>query len=125
MRALAAEHSIPLDGLALFYYEAHEAQYDGQEARWMPFAQEASFATDVEPPAARTLEGFDVVTFSTGSAPECSPLSCNGLAAEVPTNSHCLLPSFEAAVQALESGQFAHSEPGPLRIIAVYSVGTR
>jgi len=42
----------------------------------------------------------------------------------LPTNRHCLLPSLEAAVQALESGQFAHSEPGPFRIIAVYSVGS-
>jgi hypothetical protein len=88
------------------------------------FAPDASLATDVEPPAARTLEGFDVVTFSAGTFPECSPLSCNGVAEEVPTNRHCLLPSFEAAVQAIESGKFANSEPGPFRIIAVYSVET-
>jgi hypothetical protein len=124
MRALAAEHSIPLDGLSLFYYEAHEAQYDEEEKRWMPFAPDVSFATEVEPPAARTLKGFDVVCFSSGTAPECSPLTCNGLAATVPTNRHGLLASLEAAVQALESGLFARSEPGPFRIIAVYSVET-
>ena len=123
MRALAAEHSISLEGLALFYYEAHEAQYDEEAARWEPFAPEASLATRVEPPAACTLEGFDVATFHSGQGPECSPLSCNGLAAEIPTNKHCLLlPSLAAAVAALESGRFARSEPGPLRIIAVHSV---
>ena len=124
MRALAAEHSIPLDDLALFYYEAHEAQYDEERARWVPFAPAAYIATDVQPPADRTLEGFDVATFNADAGPECSPLSCNSLAEELPTNRHCLLPSLEAAVQAIESGRFAHSERGPFRIIAVYSVGT-
>ena len=65
-----------------------------------------------------------MVTFNSGAGPGCSPLSCNALAAEVPTNRHCLLQSFEAAMQAIESGRFAHTEPGPFRIIAVYSVGT-
>lgn len=112
------------DDLALFYYEANEAQYDEEAGRWVSFAANASDASDVEPPAARTLEGFDVATFSGGAGADCSPMSCNGLAEKVPTNRHCLLPSLEAAVQALESGQFAHSEPGPFRIIAVYSIGT-
>jgi len=120
MRALAAEHSIPLDGLALFYYELHEAHYDQERACWVPLAPDTDSAMDVEVPAARTLEGFDVVCFWDGSR-GCSPLSCNGLAREVPTNRHCLLPSFEAAVEALESGRFAHAEPGPFRILAVYS----
>ena len=124
MRALAAELSISLEDLALFYYEAHEAQYDEEQARWIPITPEASLPTDVEPPTARTLEGFDVVTWNSGAGAECSPLSCNGIAEEVPTNMHCLLPSLEAAVQAIESGKFANSEPGPFRIIAVYSVGT-
>jgi hypothetical protein len=41
--------------------------------------------------------GWDVVSRSTGDFFECSPLSCNLLAKEVPTNSACLLPHFEAA----------------------------
>jgi hypothetical protein len=122
LRALAAEHSISLDGLKLFYYEAYELQYDEELARWMPFEPEASFVTDVQPPIAHTLEGFDVVAFSVNSTPECSPLSCNYLATRIATNSHCLLPSHEAAVQSLEAGLFNLSEPGPYRIIAVYSV---
>jgi hypothetical protein len=69
-------------------------------------------------------EGFDVTALGGGELPGCSPLSCNGLVKEVKTNEHCLLPTFEAAIQALESGAFADSEPGPYRIIAVYSLGS-
>jgi hypothetical protein len=122
IRALAVEHSISLDGLKLFYYEAHELEYDEDAADWVPFEPEETFVTKVQPPIARTLEGFDVVTFSQGTTPECSPLSCNRLAASISTNVHCLLPSHDAAVQAVERGDFDDSEPGPFRIIAVYSV---
>lgn len=72
---------------------------------------------------ARVLEGYDVVTFHVQTSPEHSPLSCNGLAAEVATNERCLLHSFEQARALLENGTFNNSEPGPYRIFAVYSVG--
>jgi len=72
-------------------------------------------------PDKKILEGFDIATFSVGTSPECSPLSCNALAAEIKTNCHCLLDSFDEAKQSLESGKFKHSEPGPFRIFAVYS----
>jgi len=68
------------------------------------------------------LEGFDVATFFAGNSAECSPLSCNGVASEIETNRHCLLNSFEAAEDALNSGKFAVGEPGPHRIFAGYSV---
>jgi hypothetical protein len=73
-------------------------------------------------PSKKTLEGFDVVTFYAGNSPECSPLSCNGLADTIPTNQHCLIESFEDAKAALDGGEFNNSEPGPYRIFAVYSV---
>ena len=69
-----------------------------------------------------TLEGYDVVTFSARTSAECSPLSCNVLAAEMETNEHCLLPSFERAAQLLEEGRFTNAEPGPYRVFAVHSV---
>ena len=86
------------------------------------FEPEPSFGTNVSVPEAKVLEGYDVVTFFAQTSPECSPLSCNSLAAEVETNSHCLLQSFEQARKLLESGTFNDSEPGPYRIFAVYSV---
>jgi len=73
-------------------------------------------------PKAMVLEGYDVVTFVCQTSPECSPLSCNGLASEVGTNSRCLLQSFEQARSLLEHGAFDHGEPGPYRVFAVYSV---
>lgn len=124
MRALAEEHAISLEGMRLFYYEAHDLQFDGDTGTWMPFGP---FHDDVnvQPPAHATLEGFDITSFWAGAGPECSPLSCNGLAADIATNPHCLLPAFEAAVDVLELGGFKNAKPGPYRIIAVYSVTER
>jgi hypothetical protein len=122
MADLARELAIPLRGLTLFYYEAHEEEYNETTRLWEPFEPEAAFPTAIEVPRAGRLEGFDVVTFSARTAPECSPLSCNGLAATLAVNRHCLLDTFEAARKAIEAGTFDHSEPGPFRIIAVYAV---
>ena len=74
------------------------------------------------PPAKRHLEGFDVVSFYARNAPEHSPLSCNSIAEELPTNSHCLFESFDAAVANLNRGVFKTAEPGPYRIFSVYSI---
>ena len=117
---LARQNNIDLTGTSLFFYEVFEQQYKG--GQWTSFEAEPSFGTDVRVPEQRHLQGYDVVTFSSQTSPECSPLSCNGLAAEVPTNSHCLLDSVDEAQRLLESGAFDDGEPGPYRIFAVYSV---
>ena len=120
--ALAAEHSIPLEGLELFYYEAFEEEFDDEQRKWTPYEPEASFSTAVFVPDCKTLEGFDVTCFTWQTSPECSPLSCNSRAEVLPTNSHCLFRTFAEAKHAIERGAFNHgSEPGPYRIIAVYS----
>ena len=118
IRSVGTDNSINLEGTLLFYYEVFEKEFDGKT--WTKFQPEPSIPTQVLLPEAKTLEGFDVVTGR--YAPGHSPLSCNGLAREIPTNTHCLLSSFDAAFKALESGAFTHSEPGPYRIFAVYSV---
>jgi len=120
IRAVAKEYSIDLRGAMLFYYEAHELQLTKEG--WRPFISEPAIPTNVLPPSQKKLEGFDVVTFYVGSSPECSPLSCNGLAEELSANSHCLLGTFEEAEANLNSGKFDTAEPGPYRIFAVYSV---
>ena len=121
MRALADENAISLAGARLFYYEAHDLQFDGQTGEWVPYGP---FHDDVDvlPPARATLEGFDITSFWAGAGPECSPLSCNYLARSIHTNAHCLLTTFEAALDVLESGAFENAKPGPYRIVAVYSV---
>ena len=122
MEALATEHSISLDGLRLFYYEAHEQQFDDDARTWVAYVPEADPGVDVSVPETKTLEGFDVVSFSVETSPECSPLSCNALAVELTTNAHCLFGTFEEAKHAIETGRFEGAEPGPYRIVAVYTV---
>lgn len=121
IRQLAQENSIDLKGTTLFYYEVHELEFHEARGRWTSFKPELAFPTKVVVPSGMVLEGYDVVTFSAGTGAECSPLSCNALAAEVETNPHCLLVSLEEAQHLLESGKFKNTEPGPYRIFAVYS----
>jgi hypothetical protein len=121
IREVAKQCSSPLDGAFLFYYEIYEKEFDGE--RWQSFKPEASFKTNVEVAPTKRFEGFDVVTFSGKTSPECSPLSCNNVAEKIRTNSHCLLDCFSEAESAINSGAFKNAEPGPYRIFAVYSVG--
>lgn len=118
---VANANSIELTGTKLFYYEVYEHEYDDSAKQWKPFAPEPSFKTQVLSPVEKVLEGFDVVTFTAHTSPECSPLSCNSFATKTTTNQHCLLASFDSARSLIETGGFDDSEPGPFRIFAVYS----
>lgn len=120
IRDIARENSIKLAETLLFYYEVYESEFDGET--WHSFGPDTSMTTNVQIPASKQLEGFDVATFYCRNAPECSPLSCNHLAEEVLTNSHCLFASFEEAETSLKNGMFNNSEPGPYRIFSVNSV---
>jgi hypothetical protein len=120
IQAIAQENSIDLHETKLFYYEAHEMEFTGE--LWRSFFPEKSIPVNIILPAQKKLEGFDVVTFSVGRSPECSPLECNSLADELPTNSHCLFESFDEAEKHLSAQRFVKCESGPYRIIAVYSV---
>jgi hypothetical protein len=106
----------------LFYYEIYEREYHEEDRAWRDYVSDWSLATDVRVPGERKLEGYDVASFWARTGAECSPLSCNALALEIPVNEHCLLGSLETAISLLEQGRFEHSEPGPFRIFAVYSV---
>lgn len=121
IQAMAQEQGWDLAGCVWFYYECYAWEFDTDSETWQAIATETDGVTAVTPPSRPQLQGFDVVTFSSGTSPECSPLSCNGLANELAVNAHCLLPSLEAAKAALESGHFKHAEPGPCRIFAVYT----
>jgi hypothetical protein len=117
---IAQENLIDLTGTSLFYYEVYEKEFDG--TTWHSYGPDSSFKTSVVVPDDKRLEGFDVVTFWSHNLPECSPLSCNHLAQELPTNSHCLFTSFDSAENSLTNGVFNNSEPGPYRIFSVYTV---
>jgi hypothetical protein len=118
MRSIANSEGLDLQGMRVFYYEASEREFDGEE--WLPIEAESGYETRVQVPAEKSLEGFDVVTFCDGPNSH-SPLSCNSVAAEVATNGHCLFQTKEEAEASLTSQVFADSEPGPFRIYAIYS----
>jgi hypothetical protein len=113
---------VSLHGTTLLYYEVYEHEFDQNLKTWSPFLPESSFTTNVQPPVERLLCGYDVVTFFAGTSPECSPLSCNSLALNESVNRNCLYPTFELARDAVDNLVFADSEPGPIRIFAVYCV---
>lgn len=119
---IAKEAGIDLSESTLFYYEAYEYEFNEQTKCWSAFLPETAFTTEVQIPDDKHLSGFDVTTFMARTSPECSPLSCNGLATGIAVNEHCLFSSFEEAKAALENGLFNNSEPGPYRIFAVYTV---
>ena len=121
MREIAREQGVPLEGATLFYYEIYAEEFDERARAWSPLPLDPT-TMHVTPPSTKQLHGFDVNCASMRNAPECSPLSCNGICAELPVNTHCLMETLEAARAALESGAFDNSEPGPFRIYAVYTV---
>ncbi len=103
----------------MFFYEAYEFQWDDLE--WEKFEPDSAFVTNIQSPSHKKLEGYDIVTH-TNNIPECSYLSCNSMAQELIVNKHCLLETFEYAKNLLEKKVFTSCEPGPCRIIAVYSI---
>jgi hypothetical protein len=121
IQAIAEQHDLRLSDCTLFYYEVYQRQFNDRSRSWEPFHPEPSFSLAVEPPRNPRLEGYDVVTFSGQTSPECSPLSCNGLAQSIATNIHCLVGSLEEARDLLEAGRFINCEPGPYRIFSVYT----
>lgn len=118
---VARAESVDLSDHKLFYYEVYEQQFDEGAKLWRTFEAERDFRTHVQPPRQKELLGFDVVSFSAQTSPECSPLSCNNLSQSIVVNRHCLLASFPEAKRLLEAGAFNDSEPGPFRVFAVYS----
>ena len=119
IRDLVAEHGIDVADARLFFYEAYESEWD--DDRWVPLRLAGDFPPRVEPPPTSRLLGYDVVTW--GDAPECSPLSCNHMASELPANTHCLFDTLEAAKAAIDANRFEGCEPGIYRILAVHQVG--
>ena len=121
MHEIAHKDGVSLDGMTLFYYEMYPQKYSEATHSWSPI-ELSHRPMQVAIPPRRSLQGIDVNCASQRNAPECSPLWCNGLCAELPVNEHCLFGSLDEARSALEQGKFDNSEPGPFRIYAVYSV---
>ena len=65
--------------------------------------------------------GFDSASKSMESVLglECSPLSCNFMAAEIDTNEFCLFPGFDEAVAGAERFAAEQPEPGDYYVVEV------
>jgi hypothetical protein len=69
--------------------------------------------------------GYDVVErdVSTGMLGfGCSPLSCNGMAAEILVNEFCLIDDLDSAMAAARRFGVEQPEPGPYVIVEVFAL---
>lgn len=76
-----------------------------------------------ERPSSYEAIGFDAVSRSVSDFFECSPLSCNNLAAEVTVNRYCLIDSVNDAMAAAQRFSREQPEPGDYYVIQVWRVG--
>jgi len=79
-------------------------------------------ALPAEPvPDGLAVLGYDVVSKQGANYMdfECSPLSCCGLAGEVPVNRYCLLDDFGTALRVAQRWDREEPEPGPYYVVQV------
>lgn len=123
-----AEGLAPPTDPRLYYYEAFplELAWNTQhlpDEGWRPYPTDELAPTHPVPPAEKRLLGYDVIAY--GDVIECSPLSCNAMADQLPVNAHCLFDTFDAAKAAIDEERFKGCEEGKYRIFAVYAVEDR
>lgn len=121
IQGIASDQSMDTAEMTLVYYRGYHLQFDANSNKWNDYGHTAGIQSSVFEPPSLQLLGYDIVTYSMQNAPECSPLSCNNVAAEVRVNRSCLVDSLEGAIDLLENGAFNHTEPGPFRIVAVHA----
>ena len=106
-------------GMPAYFYRGDGREFDETKRRWRPIAPEPGVRTAPVPPGPCRRVGYDVVGFSCGNTPECSPLTCNHLFERTVVNQSGLFGEADTAYRLLEEGFFDHSEPGPFRVIEV------
>jgi hypothetical protein len=67
--------------------------------------------------------GYDVVSVGSSEGFECSPLSCNGLAGEIPVNRYCLLDDTGHALTVASRFDLDQPEPGDYYVVEVGARG--
>ncbi len=118
-QALAeTENFVPI--LRRFFYEAYEQTIF--EDCWEPIKDLKDPPENVVRPDEKyALRGYDIVCFTSGVAPECSPLSCNSGAKEFPVNHFCLIDTLDDAIKIAEAiDRDGGYEPGPYGIMSVW-----
>lgn len=123
-----------LKGSRLFYYTAYELELESDGWEFNSHAwrvrspvPSAILKNDVAAPPKDcdlSLMGYDVVV--SNDYLEHSPLSCNNRCKVLQVNGHCLMPSLDAAIQAVDAGAFGGGcEPGNYSVFAVHLVTPR
>ena len=102
----------------LFAYRLHPEFFTGSDRR--AFVPPADVGPEPLPDRFVSL-GFDSVSKSSSASLglECSPLSCNGLALEMPVNEHCLFPTLEDALAGARRFALEQPEPGDYYVVEV------
>src|ERR1041385_6473147 len=92
--------------------------------RFDPTGEEVDLRIEGANPAPRPSSflrlGFDVASRSITPEFECSPLSCNELAVEVPVNSMCLIETLPTAIEFARRCASEQPEPGSYFVIEVW-----
>ena len=105
-------------GYRLFAYRIHPEVFRGRHRVALEIPD------DVRPeplPAGFATIGYDCASRSNVATLsfECSPLSCNGLASEMPVNVHCLFPTLALAIAGAERFAAEQPEPGDYYVVEV------
>jgi len=102
----------------LFAYRIHPEIF--REGGRLPLLIPPDVVPEPIPHSFRRL-GFDSVQRSIYGVLgfECSPLSCNAMADEIPTNEFCLFDSFEAGLSGADRFSREQPEPGNYYLIEV------
>ena len=76
---------------------------------------------DVTPlPKAFDCLGYDAVELTDGQCLGCSPLSCNGEAAQHPVNRYCLVATEQEGIALARRFSISKPEPGPYSVVEVW-----
>ena len=106
----------------LFAYRIHPEVFRGRDRR--PLVVPDDVRPDAVPAGFRSI-GFDSASRSSdaGLSLECSPLSCNGLATELPVNEHCLFQTIDDAIAGAIRFAIEQPEPGDYYVLEVLEGG--
>jgi hypothetical protein len=119
VKRLAQSIDFDLKHHALFYYEVYEQELVDAPSNWRTIQPQAEIATNVKRPVHHQIHGYDIVEFTMGTNPECSPLTSCNLVNVFKTNQYALFDDFDIGRDALLTGAFHGKEPGPYRILSV------
>jgi len=102
----------------LFAYRVHDEVF--RKGAALPLEAPANVAPEPIPATFETV-GFDAISRSktTTRGFDCSPLSCNSMAAECSANEQCLFATLDAAIDAARRFSIDQPEPGDYYVVEV------